>query len=640
MTHSVTTMTATLMNRQQQEVVEHRGAPLLVLAAAGTGKTQALTSRIADIISRDGVDPGSILAVTFTNKAAAEMRHRAAKLSGVSEAQLCIGTFHSACARLLRQYSALAGVQRNFTIYDTNDSVAVLKRCMEELRLKPARSKNDEYTPLGFLSQIDTWRNDGLEPEAVPADEIRTSASKSFALRLYRMYRAKCKSCNAVDFSDLIMHVVGMLKKHPEVQRECQDRWRHVLVDEFQDTNKVQMQLIELLLREDTGFMVVGDDCQAIHEWRGAYIHNILQFKEKFPTARVVMLQTNYRSLPPILDLANEVIEKNIMRHEKQLIPHKSCPDGASKKDVVELHELHNSDVEAVYVAARIREMIDAGGFEPADFAVLYRTNAMSQPLEMSLAAANVPFHVRGACPFFSRAEVKDVLAYMRLALNPHSDVDFKRVLNTPPRGIGPATANKLEEGARTMGISMYSYARTAEGSAKRARQFAGLIDTLAHAIDDTTAPVRTVCALTRITDNLPEERAENISALAHSIDNFPGSLQEYLHFAAMEEQQGAGAKDSVALMTLHASKGLEFRVVFIVGAAEGMLPFYKSSEGAQLEEERRLCYVGVTRAKERLVITYPKRRILRFGEVPCVRSRFFIGLNSLRDCCFTHGEK
>ena len=624
-----------MMNPDQLEVVAHRGVPLLVLAAAGTGKTHALTSRIADLVKRDGVPPQEILAVTFTNKAATEMRKRASALCGVPEADLCISTFHALCARLLRQYHHLLGMRRNFMIYDTNDSLALIRRCMEEMRLTQSRSRNDEYTPQGFLSQIDAWRNDGLEPEAVPPDEYRLVASKSFAHRIYTAYRARCVSCHAVDFSDLILHTLRVLRLDEGAREEVRGRWCHVLVDEFQDTNRAQMQLLDLLLADTTEFMAVGDDCQAIHEWRGAHIQNILRFTDRFPDARTVMLQTNYRSLPQVLELANEVIVKNTMRHDKRLFPSR---ESAADADVVELHELPTTDAEAAYVAGRVKDMVDAGR-RPSDIAVLYRTNVMSVPLETSLAAKGVPFHVRGACPFFGRAEVKDVVAYLRLALNPRSDVDFRRVTNTPPRGMGLATLDKLDAAARAAGMSMYELAVADGARHKKPARFAALLDRLATEIRDPGSrnPVDIVCDVTGLLTGMAVERAENVAALAQSLAAFGGSLQEFVDRVASEEQ-AAEDDDAVQLMTLHASKGLEFGAVFMVGAAEGILPFYRSTEGAALEEERRLCYVGITRAKDHLVITCPMRRALRFGVVPCVRSRFFNDLNSLRGCCIAHG--
>ena len=624
------------MNPDQLEVVAHRGVPLLVLAAAGTGKTHALTSRIADIVNRDGVPPQAILAVTFTNKAAAEMRQRASALCGVPETDLCIATFHALCSRLLRQYHHVIGMRRNFVIYDTNDSLALIRRCMEDMRLMQSRSRNDEYTPQGFLSQIDTWRNDGLEPDAVPPEEYLQVASKSFAHRVYNAYRARCASCNAVDFGDLILHTLRLLRTDESAREEVRGRWRHIMVDEFQDTNRAQMQLLDLLLTDTTGFMAVGDDCQAIHEWRGAHIQNILRFTDRFPDARTVMLQTNYRSLPPVLELANEVIEKNTLRHDKCLVPSRGLP-AERTDDVVELHELPTTDTEAAFVASRVKEMVDAGR-RPSDIAVLYRTNAMSVPLETSLASRGVPFHVRGVCPFFGRAEVKDVVAYLRLALNPRSDVDFRRVINTPPRGIGAATLDKLDAAARAAGMSMYELAVADGARHRKAARFAALIDRLGVEARQhgQRNPVDIVCDVTGLMTGMPPERAENVTALAQSLKGFAGSIQDFVDRVASEEQAVEDG-DAVQLMTLHASKGLEFGVVFMVGAADGILPFYRSTEGAAIEEERRLCYVGITRARDRLVITCPMRRTLRFGVVPCVRSRFFTDLNCLRGCCIAH---
>lgn len=624
-----------MMNPDQLEVVDHRGVPLLVLAAAGTGKTHALTSRIADLVKRDGVPPQEILAVTFTNKAAAEMRKRASAMCGVPEADLCISTFHALCARILRQYHhLLGGMRRNFMIYDTNDSLALIRRCMEEMRLTQSRSRNEEYTPQGFLSQIDTWRNDGLEPEAVPREEYQQVASKSFAHRIYTAYRARCVSCHAIDFSDLILHTLRVLRADEDARQEVRGRWRHILVDEFQDTNRAQMQLLDLLLADTTEFMAVGDDCQAIHEWRGAHIQNILRFTDRFPDARTITLQTNYRSLPQVLELANEVIVKNTMRHDKRLVPSRAV----ANNDVVELHELPTMDAEAAYVARRVREMVD-GGRRPSDIAILYRTNAMSVPLETGLAAKGVPFHVRGACPFFGRAEVKDVVAYLRLALNPRSDVDLRRVINTPPRGMGAATLDKLDAAARAAGMSMYELAVADATRHKKPARFAALLDRLGAEVREpgTRNPVDIVCDITGLLTGMAADRAENVAALAQSLAAFGGSLQEFVDRVASEEQ-AAEDDDAVQLMTLHASKGLEFEAVFMVGAAEGILPFYRSTDGAALEEERRLCYVGITRAKDRLVITCPMKRALRFGVVDCVRSRFFTDLNSLRGCCIAHG--
>lgn len=663
------------LNERQREVVLHRGPPLLVLAAAGTGKTQSLTCRIASFLV-EGVKPEQILALTFTNKAAREMRERASRLGGVPPEQMCIGTFHSVCARLLRAHAVhlpqvgLGELDAGFHIMDNTEALKLLKDCMFRMGYK----ETGHVRVVDVYSIINAWRNMGLDVDAVlsgaqpPAGCRSARIAVDAARTLYRCFRQACLSRNAVDFGDLIMYSLRLLKACDQVRAECRSQWTHVLVDEFQDTNDAQLQLLKLLVDPlRTDFMVVGDDCQAIHGWRGAVVAHILQFERHFPQARVMVLEENYRSVEAILDAANRLIGHNPHQRPKVLRATRSTTD-QKQAAVISVTSHDTTEAEAAAIAAEIVVAHAEGSRRPGDFAVLYRINAQSLPLEEALRAAGVPYTLRGAMSFYARAEVKDVLAYVRLLYQPDDcDADFKRVANTPPRGVGPKLLQDVVDRAVKRGEGCIAAARAfvaaadseAERKKKRAaapaavaagnktattagaaRRYAGLRTLLATLDALRTQPaVSLVDATSQLLEKTgylrwlalqPDgmDRIENVNQLLTSMVGL--TYSDVLDRVFDDDDPGeaaTGGAGSVSLMTLHASKGLEFPCVFIVGFDNTMLPFHKAVTEGRLDEERRLAYVGVTRARDKLRITYPLLRQAYGGAVQTRQSQFIAEL-------------
>ncbi|KAG2498393.1 hypothetical protein HYH03_003652 [Edaphochlamys debaryana] len=664
------------LNDRQKGVVTYRGeAPLLVIAAAGTGKTQSLTSRVASFIV-EGVDPTRILALTFTNKAAREMRDRAERLSHTPADRMSIGTYHSVCARLLRTHAdklpqiGLAGLTAGFHILDNNASVRLVKDCL----YRTGYRENSHVRAPDVYAILNAWRNAGIDmEEAAAASAASTSApappgctpsrlAVDAARTLYRVFRQACIQRNAIDFGDLIMYTLRLLRSCADVRAACQSRWTHVFVDEFQDTNDSQLQLLKLLyVPAKTRLMVVGDDCQAIHGWRGAVIGNILQFERHFPGAQVMLLEDNYRSVSTILDAANRLIACNAHQRKKVLRATRPTADGAGAPIQLESHETPES--EAAAVAAHISSAMQSG-VDPGQFAILYRINAQSQPLEEALRAAGVPYCLRGAMSFYQRAEVKDVLAYLRILYAPHDcDADFKRVANTPPRGIGPKLLQDVLERAAKRNESCLAAAQTfvtavedqvarkkkaaeAGGAGSTGgRRFAGmraLLEVLGELRPQAQAPVgdggrltlaATAEALLERTGYLrwigeQQDGADKVLNVQQLIATFEGLEYDDLLNRVFDDEDepiadGSSGMKRVSLMTLHASKGLEFPRVFIVGFDSAMLPFHKSVQEGRLEEERRLAYVGVMRARDELHLSYPRRRAAYGGAVQTDGSMF-----------------
>ena len=631
------TMDLDHLNPSQREVVLHGDEPLLVLAAAGTGKTETLTTRIAYMIKVRKIPQESILAVTFTNKAATEMRARASKLAGVRESELYIGTFHGICSRILRSHPSY----KTFTIMDHADSVKMVKSCCDHEKngLKP-----DEV-----FAQINAWRNEGLSPH-----EVGTGDDKKLGLILnvYRLYRQSCAKNNVVDFADLLMHVVQLFKTDHEFRDTYRSKWRHILVDEYQDTNPVQFDFVSQLFTKDHGLMVVGDDCQAIHEWRGARVKNILEFASRFVGTRTIKLEMNYRSVSTVLDAANNVIKNNVLRTDKKLV----CT-----KDIGEAVHVHTfkSDVEeAAGVADLIKKGVDGGEFAYKDTAVLYRINAISHNFERVFREKGIPYHVVGTKSFFDRKEVKDVLSYMRLAANPDSDLDFKRIVNVPPRGVGPHALQKLTDYATQDKCSLFEAALRhhvnirGDGLKNFMATFGiNLYKPKKKAPVATTDPVvydseryrrpgdplRVARQLLKDSNYMSglvgdTDRIENVNEVLALVRKFrdshgePSTIQDFLSTLMLSDDLASDQEDNdnvVTLMSMHASKGLEFGTVFLVGVGEGTMPFRKAVEEGSLEEERRLMYVGITRAKRRLHITYPKFRWTHYGVQSQSLSRF-----------------
>src|SRR5512142_830557 len=614
------------LNDAQREAVLHGEGPLLVLAGAGSGKTRVIVHRIARLVRDEGVVPWRILAVTFTNKAAGEMRERLSALLGLDASELWVQTFHAFGARFLRREAARAGLSSSFPIYDDADQLRLVKGILAEL----GADEGETLTPREALSRIDQWKGLALRPGEL-------------ALGEYERYEAALGRAGAVDFGDLLMRPVKLLEEDEGLHRRWAERFEHVLVDEFQDTNPVQYRLLRLLSGARGNVCVVGDDDQAIYRWRGANVENILGFDRDFPGTRVVKLEQNYRSTRNVLDAAHAVIAKATRRREKRLWTEAE----AGEPLALVVGQDEHDEAERV---TRLVQAERARGTPGEEIAILYRTNAQSRPLEAALRATRVPYVIVRGTSFYERAEVKDAAAYLRLALEPRSDLDLERVVNTPPRGIGDRTVERLRAHARARGGSLYdalAEVDAIEGLKPAARRaLAALRETLeglhrdAPALD---AGVAVQEAITR-TGLLPQlerahtdeatDRAENLLELVQAAREFdeaiagtppprdpeepvPPPLARFLEqIALLGEADAATPEGRVALMTLHAAKGLEFTAVFLSGLEEGTFPREPwgeptpAEEAEAQDEERRLCYVGMTRAKRRLVLSMARRRI------------------------------
>jgi DNA helicase II / ATP-dependent DNA helicase PcrA len=618
------------LNEPQRRAVVHGEGPLLVLAGAGSGKTRVLTHRIAYLLATGAARPGEILAITFTNKAASEMRERVGALIGRSVRAMWVTTFHSACARMLRADAERLGYARTFTIYDESDSLRMLKRCMVELGIDPKR-----YPPRALRSQISGAKNKLVDAAAYA--QAQGSVFEETAAAAYELYEKRMLEANAMDFDDLLVRTVNVL----EVSDEARERWRrtfrHVLVDEYQDTNHAQYRLLQLLTAEHGNLMVVGDEDQSIYGFRHADIRNILDFERDFPEAEVVKLEQNYRSTQTILSAANAVVERNRERRPKQLWTE------ISGGEPVRLSELSDEHEEARWVAGEIERLAEEDGVKREDVAVFYRTNAMSRVLEDTLNRFDLPYQVIGGTKFYERAEIKDAVAYLSLLANPADQVSFARIVNSPRRGIGNTSQSRLAAHANTTGLPIWEVAGRAEevpglsGAAiKAVSRFYETMDRLRERAEeqgpvaglleaalseagylDALAAERTIEA---------EGRAENLEALVAGAEEFDlereregesevPPLEEYLQQISLyTEQDGLQADESlITLMTLHNAKGLEYDTVFIVGCEDGAFPHMRALEEGGEEEERRLCYVGITRARQRLYMTWARERRL-FG--------------------------
>lgn len=610
------------LNPPQKEAVLHGEGPLLVLAGAGSGKTRVIVHRIAYLIHERGVPAWQILGVTFTNKAAGEMRERLAHMLGDGELPL-ISTFHSTCARILRSEIRHLGYDSNFAIYDDKDCEKLLKDCATELNLDEKR-----YPVKALSGALDEFKNQGLAPDQVPTD----SPYQATLARVYRCYQERLKRCNAVDFGDLLLLAVQLLEQVKEVRDKYLQRYRWIMVDEYQDTNPVQYRLVQLLAGERKNLCVVGDDDQSIYGWRGADIRNILEFEKDFPGVKVVKLEQNYRSTKTILDGAWNVVQKNRGRKPKRLWT--DNPDG----ERIVYRTLPNEWEEARTVCRETERFLDEGG-DLSEVAVFYRTNAQSRAIEDAMVSAGVAYHMVGGVRFYARLEVKDILAYLKVLDNPSDDVALKRIINTPPRGIGNTTVQRLSEFAAEKGIPLYdamlegAFGPLLSAAAKgKVAAFAQEIDGYKEKADQMPLSELTstiiyesgyFARLKALGSDEAQERIENLQELVTAMQAYesgPGEkgLADFLEQVALVsdlEQEGDGKKSSATLMTLHSAKGLEFPLVFIIGMEERLFPHVRALEDpAQMEEERRLCYVGMTRAKKRLFLLNVRRRHI-FGQ-------------------------
>ena len=618
------------LNDPQREAVLHAHGPLVVFAGAGSGKTRVITHRVAHLISEHHVPAYRILAVTFTNKAAGEMRERLAHLLGHSAQDLWVGTFHAICARLLRKYHAEIGIKRDFVIYDDSDQKAMLSRIVGELELDEKR-----YDPKKVAGAINRAKQEVQGPDLFPASDPWNEVVK----KVYRVYEERMARAGALDFGDLIYRLVVALESNDALRQTITSRFDHVLVDEFQDTNRVQFRLVEILSSEKRNLCVVGDDDQSIYRWRGADRRNILDFRRTYPEATVVKLEQNYRSTQRILRAAHAVISRNFDREPKTL-----WTENEEGSQVLVVCSNDERD-EARLAVETIREARHAGRAY-ADVAIFYRTHAQSRVLEEALRAANIAYRVVGGMRFYDRSEVKDVLAYLRVLANSDDDVSVLRVVNVPARGIGKTTVDRILEVASRQGISAWqallNERETGSALAKKLAPFVDLITQFQKRVARGEGPAeiaRGILDETKYRKGLREEdtaeadaRLQNIEELLGSIDEFEAeaetpTLSAFLETVTLQTDTDKDKiTDRVTLMTVHAAKGLEFPVVFVGGLEEQMFPYRGVEAGDdpdELEEERRLAYVAFTRAREKLILSWaPMRRI--FGQPKILsRSRF-----------------
>jgi len=604
------------LNPRQKEAVLHGEGPLLILAGAGSGKTRVIVHRIVHLIRKQGVSPRNILAVTFTNKAAAEMKERVEKLLSGGDVPL-ISTFHSSCVRILRREIHYLGYSAHFAIYDDKDAERLLKDIIHEQSLDEKK-----FPPRMFSAAIDDCKNSGKSPEDLPAgDPVADTIA-----RVYAAYQERLRRCNALDFGDLIMLTVRLFESHPEILKHYQERFQWILVDEYQDTNPIQYRLVRLLAGERMNLCVVGDDDQSIYRWRGADIRNILDFEKDFPGVMVVKLEQNYRSTQTILAAAGKVVEKNRGRKGKTLWTENPAGDRIVHR------RLDTEREEARFVTREIESYLNKGGV-PAGIAVFYRTNAQSRVLEDALMGAGVSYHMVGGMRFYERMEIKDILAYLKSLDNPADEVSLKRIINTPPRGIGGATFDKVADLAARQNIPFIQALREAaagnllsKGPRTKLAEFVALMDGFAALVGTLALPELAARIIkesgyeARLKEERTEEakdRLDNLRELLAALDDFERTgeekgLSDFLEQVALISDMGRGERnrESVTLMTLHAAKGLEFPLVFMTGMEERLFPHVRAlDDPEQMEEERRLCYVGMTRARERLYLTNARRR-------------------------------
>lgn len=618
-------ITTEKLNPEQQKGVYTVNGPVLILAGAGSGKTRVLTNRTAYLIEEKGVDPYNILAITFTNKAAAEMRRRINELVGHGAEAIWISTFHSCCVRILRRFADRIGYDTSFTIYDTDDSNSLMKDVLKRLNIDNKLIK--EKTA---LSTISSAKNELIDPM-----QFRTDAGGDFKYlklaTIYEEYQNSLRKNNAMDFDDLIMNTVKLLRMDNDVREAYQERFQYIMVDEYQDTNTAQFELVSLLAGKYRNLCVVGDDDQSIYKFRGANIRNILDFEKLYPNATVIKLEQNYRSTQNILTAANGVIANNTGRKSKAL-----WTEGA-EGDKVRFEQFDSGTDEAIAIVNDIARRVNAGECEYKDCAVLYRTNAQSRLLEERFVARGIPYKLIGGVNFYSRKEIKDVLAYLKTIDNAKDDIAVTRILNVPKRGIGQTSENKIADYAYANGLSFYDALKKADvipglsSAAKKIKPFVELIEELRELLKtgNIELTVEKLLEKTGYVEELVIENTDESKARIENIDEFISKVVDYEKNAEnptlsgfLEEVALVAEIDSLdedadyaVLMTLHGAKGLEFTNVYIAGMEDGLFPSYMSLSSGNyddVEEERRLCYVGITRAKKHLMMTAARARMIR----------------------------
>ena len=625
------------LNPQQLEAVQTTEGPVLILAGAGSGKTRVITYRIAYLIDTLKVRPDNILAVTFTNKAAQQMKERVNALLRTRLGNPLIATFHSFCVRVLRRYISAIGYGNDFTIYDDADQLSLVKSCLKDLGL-------DEkiVQPRAALSRISHAKNHGVDPAGAYQQAFDPKTEKIAVA--YEMYEKKLRQANALDFDDLLLKTVLLLGQHESIRETLNAQYRFLMVDEYQDTNRTQYRLIRQLTEKQQNLCVVGDEDQSIYGWRGADIQNILSFEKDYPTARVIKLEQNYRSTRNILDASGSLVSKNEERKGKNLWTERTGGDP------VTLYEAHDAEAEALFVAQQIQDYLRRHPSESA--AVLYRTNFQSRLFEEACRRSNLKYNVVGGFSFYERAEVKDLLSYLKLCLNPNDSVSLLRVINTPPRGIGKTSLDSLELEARQAGVSLWqALGRILEARSLPARAFKALADfqslMLAFMEQSQQRPlselIRSLIEKSGYAEWLESDgseealtRLDNLKELVNAAldaENRGETLSDFLdHAALISDTDDFNERARVTLMSLHSAKGLEFPLVFVVGLEEGLFPHSRSlGSQAEIEEERRICYVGMTRAEKKLFLTRALSRRFLFGDSPneTERSRFLADIPS-----------
>lgn len=613
------------LNKEQAEAVQATEGPLLIMAGAGSGKTRVLTHRIAYLMDEKEVAPRNILAITFTNKAAREMRNRVERLVGADADRIWVSTFHSMCVRILRRDIDRIGYSRNFTILDSGDQLTVVKQVLRDLNLDPKM-----YDPRAMLGAIGNWKNELITPKGA-LEEVNNFRDRESA-RVYEGYQKMLRKNESLDFDDLIMETIHLFKRVPEVLEYYQRRFQYIHVDEYQDTNHAQYFLVKQMASRYKNLCVVGDSDQSIYRWRGADITNILNFEKDYPDARVILLEQNYRSTKSILQAANEVIGNNTGRRPKNL-----WTDNAHG-DKIYYYQGSTEQEEAYFVIERIQELTQSKDYEPCDMAVLYRTNAQSRAIEDALVKSGVSYQMVGGMKFYDRKEIKDMIAYLRLVTNPNDDISFERVVNEPKRGIGKTTIEKLRAYAVDNDISFYQAVAEVD--------FIGLTKKAATALNDFGQLIKTLreqqeyLSATEMVDQVLERsgyqqmleaersiearsRLENLEEFQTVTKDFEAvsddkTLLAFLTDLALVadidkvDEEDPDHTQKVTLMTLHAAKGLEFPVVFLIGMEENVFPHSRSLfDDEEMEEERRLAYVGITRAEQELYLTHAKMRTL-----------------------------
>ncbi|CAB1262351.1 DNA helicase PcrA [Clostridium sp. MT-14] len=626
-----------LLNREQYEAVAAVDGPLLILAGAGSGKTRVLTYRVAHMIKDLNIYPSKILAITFTNKAAGEMKDRIKELVGDEVEGMWISTFHSSCVRILRREIDKLGYNKNFAIYDSYDQKVLIKQCMEELNIN-----DKDITDREIINKISGQKDILVSPEQFKRENEGNFRINKIA-DVYLLYQKKLKDNNALDFDDLIYKTVQLFKEHPDVLEFYQRKFEYIMVDEYQDTNRSQYEFVKLLAQGHKNICVVGDDDQCIYAWRGADVRNILDFEQDYPNAKVIKLEQNYRSKGNILKAANDVISNNSNRKKKVLRTE------SENGDKIKLYRAYSDLEEGRYVAFKIRDMVNRDEKRQyKDFAVLYRTNAQSRIFEDAFMKSNIPYRIIGGLKFYDRKEIKDIMAYLKFINNPLDDISLRRIINVPKRNIGDSTVQKIQGFANSMEESLYNVildvdevSNLSKRSINSIKKFVSIINSFIKSRDKipVSSLIREILDITGYLDELKDSkeadsisRVENLKELVSAASEFETTSEDTSLSAFLEKvtlvsdiDNFDDNADSVVLMTVHSAKGLEFPVVFMVGMENGIFPGMQSLDSAkEMEESRRLCYVGITRAKEQLYMTSAETRRV-FGRTVSYQQSDFV---------------